>query len=63
MSGVGICPNIDRHTPSPVGYVDRLTWMGRMHSAGAIQTRCPDCGLWIVGDLDEPRARPDGRNI
>ena len=48
MSGVEICPNIDRHTPSPAGYVDRLTWMGRMHSAGAIQTRCPDCGLWAI---------------
>ena len=42
------CPDRDRHTPAPTGYVDQAEWAARMYARGFQQRRCPGCGLWKV---------------
>ena len=42
------CPDRDQHTPMPTGYVAAGVWAGQMLARGAVQRRCPTCGLWAV---------------
>ena len=42
------CPDRDRHTPAPTGYVDWHEWAGKMHRNGARQRRCPGCGRLVI---------------
>jgi hypothetical protein len=41
------CPQVDRHTPCPDGYVGWHHWAERM-SKTHIQIRCPGCDLWAI---------------
>ena len=41
------CPNEDKHTVLPKGYVQRHRWARSMQSTHK-QTKCPACGLWAI---------------
>lgn len=52
------CRNVANHTSSPDGYINRDEWaveMGKTHR----QTRCPDCGLFVIWI----RRKPGGRSV
>jgi len=42
------CLDRDKHTPMPIGYVDRADWAAAMIARGASQRRCPTCGLYAM---------------
>jgi hypothetical protein len=45
--GADGCPDRERHTPHPAGYIDHHLWAERMAETHD-QTQCPACGLWAV---------------
>lgn len=52
------CPDRDRHTPAPSGYVDHAEWAARMYARGFRQHRCPACRLlkvWTAPNLEETK--------
>lgn len=49
------CPDRDKHSPMPTGYVDRSEWAATMLTHGAAQRKCPTCSLYAI--WTEP-ARP-----
>lgn len=42
------CPQHERHTPCPTGYVDWHEWAARMHYQRHSQCRCDGCGLLVI---------------
>lgn len=41
------CPDADKHTPHPSGYLAHFEWAQEMKETHR-QTRCPTCGFWTV---------------
>lgn len=41
------CPEIERHTSCPRGYVEWHEWAERMGKTHQV-TRCPACNLWAI---------------
>ena len=37
------CPDRDKHTPCPTGYLSWHDWASAMSRAGSKQRRCPTC--------------------
>lgn len=46
------CPNVDEHTPHPLGYGDWHDWAARM-SKTHTQRRCTGCQRWAIWDEDK----------
>jgi hypothetical protein len=44
----GDCPDENKHTTMPAGYVDRAEDADRRMALGQTQHQCPTCGLWAI---------------
>jgi hypothetical protein len=45
------CPQADKHTPAPAGYLSWHRWAAEM-AKDHRQTRCPGCGLFEIWTPD-----------
>lgn len=50
------CPEVERHTSVPSGYVARAEDAERRLAAGEVQRQCPACGLWAIWDVPSAQA-------
>lgn len=49
------CPQVEKHTASPDGYIAWHEWAERM-SETYRQVKCPDCGLYAIWVPKKERA-------
>lgn len=48
------CPEHDKHTPQPPGYIQWHEWAGKMARTRHCQRACPGCGLRLIWLPTEP---------